>query len=157
MSPNLQLVTNGSSLAMQSEEQFVTFSVAGQMLGLPALQVKDVLRQQPITRVPLTRSEIVGAMNLRGHIIPAIGMDVRLNGQEKSSIEDKMCIVVEGRNETVCLIVDTVGEVLTLKTADIDPNPGALISSWAQFASGVYRADGQLILILDVDQVLDLQ
>ncbi len=53
-------------------EQFVTFTVDGQAFGIPALRVRDVLRRQRLTRMPLARSEIAGTINLRGHIVTAI-------------------------------------------------------------------------------------
>jgi len=140
--------------ASHDVEQLVTFVVEGQIFGIPALRVRDVLRQQPLTRVPLARPEIAGAINLRGHIVTAINVRARLGAAPREIDLPVMSVVVESGNEAFCLIVDSVGDVVSVKSSEIEPNPGSLQASWAQLARGVYRADDQLLLLVDVDQLL---
>lgn len=138
----------------QSEEQLVTFTVDGQIFGIPALQVRDVLRFQPLTRVPLAPPQIAGTINLRGHIVTAINVRVRLGSPPPERAGDGMCVVVESGAEAYCLIVDSVGDVISVKDSDIEPNPGSLPDEWAQVSRGIYRSDNHLILLLDVTQLL---
>ncbi len=135
-------------------EQLVTFIVGSQLFGIPALRVRDVLRHQPLTRVPLARPEIAGAINLRGHIVTAIDIRARLGLSSREPDSSVMCVVVESGVESFCLLVDSVGDVISPKTSEIEPNPGSLQASWAHLARGVYRANDRLLLILDVDQLL---
>ncbi|MGE3334660.1 MAG: chemotaxis protein CheW [Rhodospirillaceae bacterium] len=135
-------------------EQLVTFSVDGQNFGISALKVRDVLRRQPVTRVPLARAEIAGAINLRGHIVSAIDLRARLGMAARTAGCPAMCVVVEHGAESVCLVVDSVGDVLSVDASDVEPNPASLPSTWAQAARGVYRARDHLLLLLDVDQLL---
>jgi len=135
-------------------EQLVTFMIGGQLFGIPALRVRDVLRRQPLTRVPLARPEIAGAINLRGHIVTAIDVRARLGAPRREAHEPVMCVVVESGIESFCLLVDSVGDVISTKASEIEPNPGSLQSSWAHLARGVYRDNDRLLLILDVDQLL---
>ena len=135
-------------------EQLVTFNVDGQIFGIPAFKVRDVLRQQPLTKVPLARPEIAGAINLRGHIVTAINVRARLGAQAISADLQSMCVVVESGGDSFCLIVDSVGDVISIKTSEIEPNPGSLQASWAQMSRGVYRTNDHLLLLLDIDQLL---
>ena len=135
-------------------EQLVTFIVGSQLFGIPALRVRDVLRRQPLTRVPLARPEIAGAINLRGHIVTAIEVRARLGLPLRNPDASLMCVVVESGVESFCLLVDSVGDVISIKASEIEPNPGSLQASWALLARGVYRAENRLLLILDVDQLL---
>lgn len=135
-------------------EQLVTFVVDGQAFGIPALKVRDVLRRQPLTRVPLARAEIAGAINLRGHIVTAIELRARLGVTAREASEKAMCVVVEHGGESVCLIVDSVGDVISVDHADIAPNPASLPAVWAQVAKGVHRGADHLLLLLDVEQLL---
>lgn len=57
---------------------YVTMMIADQMFGIPVLQVQDVLGPQRITRIPLAPPEIAGSLNLRGRIVTAIDVRVRL-------------------------------------------------------------------------------
>jgi purine-binding chemotaxis protein CheW len=150
----------GSDMARQKAvgssngEQLVTFKIGDQLFGIPALRVRDVLRRQPLTRVPLARPEIAGAINLRGHIVTAIDVRSRLGAPQREAHEPVMCVVVESGAESFCLLVDSVGDVISTKASEIEPNPGSLQSSWAHLARGVYRDNDRLLLILDVDQLL---
>lgn len=149
-----QHITQQKSETSVDGEQLVTFSVDGQMFGIPALQVRDVLRQQPLTKIPLARSEIAGAINLRGHIVTAIDIRARLGAQPRKAENPGMCVVVESGGESFCLVVDSVGDVISVPSSEIEPNPGSLQSSWAQTSRGVFRTNERLLLLLDIDQLL---
>ena len=65
-----------------------------------------------------------------------------------------MCVVVESRGEAVCLMVDAVGDVVSVEDRAVLPNPGSLPAAWAELSRGVYRLNDHLLLLLDVDQLL---
>ena len=57
---------------------YVTMTIADQLFGIPVLQVQDVLGPQRITRIPLAPPEVAGSLNLRGRIVTAIDVRLRL-------------------------------------------------------------------------------
>ena len=67
-----------------------------------------------------------------------------------------MAIGIESRGESFGLLVDSLGEVLRLTDADIEANPINLDRKLAGVSAGVHRLDGQLLVVLDVDRVLDV-
>jgi purine-binding chemotaxis protein CheW len=81
----------------------------------------------------------------------------RLEVKRREAGEAPMAIGIEAKNESFGLLVDAVGEVLKLPEADCEPNPINLDRKLAALAGGVYRLDGQLLVVLDVDRVLDLR
>jgi purine-binding chemotaxis protein CheW len=109
-----------------------------------------------MTRVPLAGSEIAGVLNLRGRIVTAINLSNRLDLEAQSNAAAPMAIGIECGAESFGLLVDTVGEVLKLPDDDREPNPINLDRKLARVSSGVFRLDGQLLVVLDVDRVLDL-
>ncbi len=137
-------------------QQLVTFVVDGQNFGISALKVRDVLRRQPLTRVPLAPPEIAGAINLRGHIVTAIDMRSRLGTAPRGRDETTMCVVVEGADEWFCLIVDAVGDVITIADSAIEPTPASVPDEWATMMRGVHRMPNCLLLLLDIEQLLSL-
>jgi purine-binding chemotaxis protein CheW len=137
--------------------EFVTFTIAGQIFGLPIARVQDVFKPARITRVPLAGAEIAGVLNLRGRIVTAIDMRKRLEVKERETSDAPMAIGIEAKGESFGLLVDAVGEVLKLPQAEREPNPINLDHKLADLASGVYRLDGQLLVVLDIDRVLDLR
>jgi purine-binding chemotaxis protein CheW len=136
--------------------EFVTFVIAGQIFGLPIARVQDVFRPARITRVPLATAEIAGVLNLRGRIVTAIDMRRRLEVKQREASDAPMAIGIEAKGESFGLLVDAVGEVLKLPQSDCEPNPINLDRELAALSAGVYRLDGQLLVILDIDRVLDL-
>lgn len=139
-------------LAGYDMRDFVTMSVGGQNFGIPVLSVQDVLTSLPITRIPLAPTGIAGALNLRGRIVTAI--DVRARLGLPSANAPQMSIVVEHKNELYSLLVDEVGDVMSLGQKEFESNPPTLDSRWREVSDGVYRLNGALMLVMDVGQLL---
>jgi purine-binding chemotaxis protein CheW len=68
-----------------------------------------------------------------------------------------MAVGVESRGESYGLLIDSIGEVLKLDDMACEPNPSNLDPRLAGVSTGIYRLDGQLLMILDVDRVLDIE
>jgi purine-binding chemotaxis protein CheW len=135
---------------------YVTFSTGGQSFGVPIARVQEVFRPARITRVPLAGAQIAGVLNLRGRIVTAIDMRNRLDLRERKDDLAPMAIGIESRGESFGLLVDALGEVLRLADPDIEANPVNLDRKLAGVSAGVHRLDGQLLVVLDVDRVLDV-
>ena len=135
-------------------EDYVTFFIAGQLFGVPVLRVQDIINPQRITPVPLAPPEIAGSLNLRGRIVTAIDVRKRLGLPAR---EDKNCmsIVVENGHDLYSLMVDSVGEVLDVDENSFERNPPTLDQRFRDYSQGIYRLDGKLLVILDVNRFLD--
>lgn len=134
----------------------MTMEIDGQLFGLPINRVQDVFIPENMTKVPLSNSEIAGVLNLRGRIVTAIDMRRRLDLPDREPGQSFMSVGIEYKNESYGFLIDSVGEVLRLKPSDQEPNPANLEPHWALVSSGVYRLEGQLLVVLDVERVLDL-
>ena len=140
----------------EDHEDFVTMFIEGQMFGIPVLVVQDVLGPQKITRIPLAPPEVAGSLNLRGRIVTAIDVRMRLRlPQRKADVGEGMSVVVDMRGELYSLRVDQVGEVLSLPGAKFERNPPTLDPLWREFSTGIYRLEEKLLVILDVPRLLD--
>ncbi|MCB9982388.1 MAG: chemotaxis protein CheW [Rhodospirillales bacterium] len=134
----------------QSKE-FLTIIIAGQRFGIPILQVQDVLGEQAVTRIPLAPPEVAGSLNLRGRIVTAIDVRRRLGIDSCEKYKNSgMGVVVEHENELYSLIIDEVGDVLHLKDENFESTPTTLDPLWREISSGIYRLEGELLVILDV-------
>ncbi|HMK71145.1 MAG TPA: chemotaxis protein CheW [Xanthobacteraceae bacterium] len=137
--------------------EFVTFTLAGQLFGLPIARVQDVFRPSRITRVPLAGAEVAGVLNLRGRIVTVIDMRQRLDVRQRQAGDAPMAIGIEAKGESFGLLIDAVGEVLKLSVTEREPNPINLDRKLAALSAGVYRLDGELLVVLDIDRVLDVR
>jgi purine-binding chemotaxis protein CheW len=158
MSDQVELIKSRSAGAVSNEAvEFVTFVIAGQLFGIPVLQVQDVLSTYKITRIPLAPPEIVGSLNLRGRVVTAIDVRLRLGLPPREEGENHMSIVAECEGELYSLMVDSVGEVLALSQEGYERNPPTLDPKFRTYSDGIYRLDGQLLVVLDVIRLLDYE
>jgi purine-binding chemotaxis protein CheW len=141
--------------AIRQSSEFVTVTVAKQLFGIPVLTVQDILGPQRITRIPLAPPEVAGALNLRGRIVTAIDVRSRLRLAPRTTGEG-MAVVVEHDQELYSLIVDSVGDVLSLPEAKFEPNPSTLDALWREVSLGIYRLKNELLMVLDVDRLLSI-
>src|SRR3979409_2061548 len=140
---------------LETMTEYVTATVGGQLFGLPIARVRDVFVLARLTRVPLSAPEIAGVLNLRGRIVTAIDMRRRLGLGPRTDDKPSMAVGIELKGESYGLLIDTVGEVMKLGEETREPNPVNLDGRLARVSGGVHRLDGQLMVILDVDHVLN--
>ncbi|HVY57908.1 MAG TPA: chemotaxis protein CheW [Xanthobacteraceae bacterium] len=140
----------------ESLTEYVTVMIGEQLFGLPISRVQDVFMLDRLTRVPLSSPEIAGVLNLRGRIVTAIDMRCRLGLPKREDDRPPMAVGIEFRGESYGLLIDTVGEVLKLADNTRQTNPVNLDARLARVSAGVHRLDGQLLVVLDVDRVLDM-
>ena len=145
---------NGAS---DETEEFVTFTIGGQLFGIPVLQIRDVLSSYQITPIPLAPPEITGSLNLRGRVVTAMDVRLRLGLSARSKEAESMSIVAENEGELYSLMVDSVGEVLALSKSAYERNPPTLDAKFRTFSDGIYRLDKQLLVVLDVNRLLDYE
>jgi purine-binding chemotaxis protein CheW len=138
-----------------NRDDFVTMSVGGQAFGIPVLRVRDVLGPQKITRVPLAPAEMAGSLNLRGRIVTAINMRRRLGLPDEGFTESAMAVVVEHEDEAFSLLVDEVGEVLSLPSSKRGASPATLDPAWREISDGIYQLDSRLMIVLNIANVLN--
>lgn len=134
---------------------YVTMMIAGQLFGIPVLQVQDVLGPQRITRIPLAPPEVAGSLNLRGRIVTAIDVRLRLGLEARPRGDHDMSIVVDHGGELYSLRVDSVGEVVAVSTRDFERNPATLDPLWREVSRGIHRLNEKLMVVLDVSRLLD--
>lgn len=145
-----QMVVTGAEV----ENELVSIWLDKQLVGIPVSQVQDILGPQRITRVPRSATEIAGVLNLRGRIVTAIDLRVRLGMPPRPEGAETMSVVVDHKGELYSLVIDEVGEVLEAPLDRFESDTGSLSSDWREVAAGVFRLDEKLLVLLDVGRLL---
>ena len=130
-----------------------TIVTGGRTFGLPVEAIQTVFETLAITPVPLAPVEVLGLVNLRGKIVTAISLRRRLLRDPKAVETSVLAVGIEHRGENFALIVDEVGDVITLDRGteiDVPPHLGA---AGAKLAA-VHRLDALILPVLDLDWVL---
>ncbi len=150
MSPQSDTQTSAAT------EGFVSVRVGSQWFGVPVLRVQDVIDQTAINRVPLAPPEVAGSLNLRGRIVTAIDLRRRLKMEPRTEVGGFMSVIVDRSGELYALLVDDIGDVLWMSSDSHEPTPVTMSANWRGLCDGLYRLEGELLLVLNIEQVLTL-
>lgn len=140
------------------EGKYLTFSLAGEEYGIGILKVKEIIGMMAVTTVPRTPPHVKGVINLRGKVIPVV--DLRLKfGMEAMAYTERTCIVVveigdRGRSILIGIVVDSVSEVLNIKSGDIEDTPTFGAKLETDYILGMAKINGGVKILLDIDKVL---
>ena len=145
------------ALSGENESSYFTVFVSGEIFGLPVENTHTIFRIASITSVPMSPGDIAGLVNLRGKIVTAVSLRRRLHMAADAAIQNALAIVIEFKGENFALIVDQVGDVLSLgKSAQI-PVPPHFHPQRARLTSGLYRVGKLLIPVLDIEALFTFQ
>ena len=138
------------------DKQVCTFTLGDTLFGVDVSAVQEVLRPQALTRVPLAPSVVRGLINLRGQILTAIDLRERLGLPPAPANIPGMNLVVRLPDEILSFLVDDVGEVLNLSQDHFEEAPVTLQGAIREVTSGVYKLQGRLLLLLNVNTAATL-
>ncbi len=139
---------------------FLSLKLANEVFAVETLRVREVMPLTRITRVPLTRPEVRGVVNLRGGIIAVFDLRVLL-GMEKVPLTAQSNIVVleyphEGEILVQAVLVDAVREVLDLDQSQLSPPPKVRSNS-SKYLQNMARSDHGFILVLNVASLFGIE
>lgn len=136
--------------------QFVVFRLGADEFGLPIAAVEEVIRlPDKITRVPKTPKFLEGVVNLRGDVLPVIDQRRRFGMPATADLGGRRLVVVRTDRLRAGIIVDSVSDVLRVRSGEIGDAP-ALAGEATALIQGVanLEAAGRIILLLDPTEVL---
>ncbi len=141
--------------------QYCTFRLAQYHCGIDVLAVHEILRQQPMTRVPLAPPVVKGLINLRGQIITALDMRVRLGFPVREDGKPPVNIVVgygSGSEETsAALLVDEIGDVIEIDPTTCEAPPDTIRGAVRDLIQSVSKREKGLLLILDIAKAMKIE
>lgn len=132
--------------------RWIGFELAGQLYGVPILAVQEVLATAEIEPVPGAAGEVLGVINLRGHIVTVIDLRMRL-GLPAANDPSGPLVVFDGAGETLAARVDRVTHVRQIPDAAIKLAPRTGGTRCAA-VSGLVSRNGEMMTLLDVPGLL---
>jgi len=133
--------------------QLVSFYLGAEEFAMEILKVQEIIRMVDLTRVPNSPAFVEGVINLRGKVIPVIGLRKRFGMEPKEHDKQTRIIVIEILGTVIGFVVDSVSEVLRIPADTVEPPP-RLAKSDREYVSGVGKLPSRLLLLLDVNKLL---
>lgn len=131
---------------------YTTFQVSKDLLGIEVAHVQEVIGSTTSVKVPLAPNFVQGLINLRGQLATALGLR-ELFGLKESNPPEQMSVVCKIDGHLVSLLVDSIGDVLEVKTSQKDRPPETLRPEIKNYIKSVYKLNGQLLSILDIEKI----
>ena len=159
----IQQQTGGAAVATAGNEvqQYLTFTLSGEMFALGILNVKEIIEYGNLTEIPMMPAFIRGVINLRGAVVPVIDLAARFGGKP-ATVQRRTCIVIvemlQGEDKyDLGIMVDAVSEVLEIAGSEIEPPPSFGARIRADFIAGMGKVEGHFVIILDIQRVLSVE
>ncbi len=150
-------ITNADLIVDEGEKvQYIVIKLGEEQFGIDIKYIDNIIRMQSITRVPHAAPYIKGVINVRGEVIPALNLRLKMNLEEVEDTKATRIIILKlDQYGLIGFIVDEVKEVVTLSEAQIEKVSSDVtqIEDTQQFVFGVGKIDNQLVSLLDMNAV----
>jgi len=135
--------------------QWVTFQLGDELYGVNVLQVQEVLKYTEITPVPGAPHYVLGIINLRGNVVTVIDTRARFGLTNRETDDATRIIFVEVRGHIIGMLVDSVAEVVSMRSSDIElsPNISNEDNENSRYVQGVYSTEEEILVLVDVEKL----
>ncbi|MCL5049658.1 MAG: chemotaxis protein CheW [Firmicutes bacterium] len=134
--------------------QWVTFQLEDETYGIAVMQVQEVLRYTEIAPVPGAPDYVLGIINLRGNVVTVIDTRTRFGLPEHDVTDNSRIVIIEAEQQVIGILVDSVAEVVYLRSSEIDSAPNVGTEESAKFIQGVSNREGELLILVDLNKLL---
>ena len=142
---------------METQKQYCTFHLDDLLFGIAVLNVQEIILPHEMTYVPLAPEVISGLINLRGQVVTAIDLGRWLELDQNVSEQMRMNVVIRTEDdEVISFLVDSIGDVVEPQEETFEPPLQTLDDQIRNLISGVYKLDGKLLLVMDVERTIEI-
>ena len=125
--------------------QYVSFKIDTEKFGIEVGFVHEIQPLRNLTLIPCTPDFVVGAVNIRGLIIPVIDIRVFFNMPRTNVSASNKVIVSQVGDKRLGIVADSVEDVTNLTADDIDSQLANLSGAHEELIRGV--SDSQIIIL----------
>ena len=121
------------------------------LFGVPITHILEIVGNTRPQTVPLAPDFVGGLVHYRGDVLTTVSLRRLLGMPSVEEMQDIM--VLEGAGGCFGLLVDSVGEVLTISSADREPNPSTLDERRRELFAGACKLPQGLLVLLDPERL----
>jgi purine-binding chemotaxis protein CheW len=154
-----------SALALRKDSpaaallEMCSVRVGQTLFGIPITHILEIVGNTRPQNVPLAPEFVGGLVHYRGDVLTTVslrqllGMSVQNSGGKAGREGHHDILVLESSGGCFGLLVDSVGEVLTVSAADHEPNPSTLDDRRSALFAGAYKLPQGLLVMLDPERL----
>jgi purine-binding chemotaxis protein CheW len=144
---------------MNNQYSYLIFRINNSLYGINTLSVKEIFLLPELTPIPQAPHGIVGAIDVRGHILPIMDLNVRFGQQQTGNYCLSDQIIVLEQEDRLGIIVNQVYEVRNIPEADIANqiryDRQTTNNNEQHFIAGIVRSDERVLIIINLVNLLE--
>ena len=136
---------------------YLIFEQNGFLCGIEACYVREIFFLPELTAIAEAPQDIVGAIDLRGEILPVMDLNLRFGYAWQGYAVTDSTIVIESQESKIGIIVNQVREVKELSEEAITSqlSYGRENSKASHnFVAGLARCEADIIMLLNLDRLI---
>lgn len=150
-----EIIENSIELEEDTQKgRYLTFSLDKESYGIEIKYVTEITGIQEITEIPELPEYIKGIINLRGKIIPIMDIRIRFKKYPKEYNDRTCVIVIDIKDLSIGIVVDSVSEVLTIPDQDIVEPPQMNKGFNNRYIKRIGKVENDVKLLLDCEKLL---
>ncbi|MBF5007513.1 chemotaxis protein CheW [Diaphorobacter caeni] len=136
-------------------KEYLTFRIAEEEYGIDILKVREIRRYEAPTRIARTPAFIKGVVNLRGTIVPIVDLRMKLHRSSAPHYGDfTVVIILNLLDRVVGVVVDSVSDVLHLKSDEISNVPEFDSAIDHECIEGLGSVAQRMLILLDIEKLM---
>ena len=136
--------------------ELLTFQLADQDYALDIMSVREIRGWTRSTPLPHAPSYMCGVINLRGTVLPVMDLANRL-GLPTAARSDRNVIIVVHQGDTMTgLLVDSVSDIVTLSTEELQPPPEMTPDKAPCVIAALTLIEERMVRVLDLDATVSV-
>lgn len=153
----LDAVDGRTQLAGSNRMELLLFSIGTpEVFAINVFKVREVSKTPEITLTPNMPAGVDGVINLRGNIIPVLDLAFFLDRDGVADCSNRTMMVTEYSRHTQGFLVDSVDRIVRVDWESVHAPDGLMARQDGLVTAITHLPDGQLVSILDVEQILAL-
>ncbi len=142
------------TLTNEATLQVLSFPLGNELFAIDVTTVKEIERARPAIKIPNTLDCLEGVIRWRGQATPLLNLAKRIGAPQGDRAGDCVIIVDAGERHSA-LLVDDVPRIRSIDKKDISPPDALTGTTDSRYVGGYGKVDGQIIILLRMDSVLD--
>jgi purine-binding chemotaxis protein CheW len=134
--------------------QYLTFTLGEEEYAVEVQRVQEIKAYPAITSIPNAPSFIRGLMNLRGSVVPVIGLRETFGLAPVPYDKLSVIVVLNVGARVIGLLVDSVTDVVDLAPSQIEmpPELGARVDT--SYITGVAQAGDKFVILISIEKLV---
>lgn len=147
------MTTTKEEAMITQNSEFATLTVSSHLFCISISAIRETRRWSEVTILPHAPTFVMGAMNLRGIIIPIIDLSQKLGFDPSTPTDRHVIIIIESEEQTIGLLADSVQEIISISEENVHRPPSAA-QTVESCVSGLVSHHEEMIRVIDIKLII---